>query len=351
MVINQEGKFNQRFGPINHQKGYKLLNVIITRAKYKVYLCTSIPEKAYLDYKSLLVTEGSNNRRAVFFAYLAYAKAVSENNHDARKAILHDLGENSNAVKIKFSHNPEAESPFEEEVYQVLAANFDESKIIQQLQFAGFRIDMVYDPQHPGLPKIAIECDGASYHSSREAYLYDRHRQKILENHGFVFHRIWSTNWWRNSKRETQHLIDFIKSVESKDPELFEVEGEVSQAFTDNIEIIRNELPFNDPEVQHDLIEEIDQIESHSLDLEEDQVEEGARIKAYSKVKVNYLNNNKEIMVELVENGAVKPDKSNGIMKINIKTPLGQALIGKTKGETVKIGKLDNYVEILEILN
>ena len=198
---NQEGKFNQRFGPINHQKGYKLLNVIITRAKYKVYLCTSIPEKAYLDYKSLLVTEGSNNRRAVFFAYLAYAKAVSENNHDARKAILHDLGENSNAVKIKFSHNPEAESPFEEEVYQVLAANFDESKIIQQLQFAGFRIDMVYDPQHPGLPKIAIECDGASYHSSREAYLYDRHRQKILENHGFVFHRIWSTNWWRNSKR------------------------------------------------------------------------------------------------------------------------------------------------------
>jgi len=289
--INQEGKFNQRFGPINHQKGYKLLNVIVTRAKYKVYLCTSVPEKVYLDYKSYLVTEGSNNRRAVFFAYLSYAKAVSDNNHDARKAILHDLAENSNAEKIKFSHNSEAESPFEEEVYEVLAANFNESKIVQQLQFAGFRIDIVYDPQHPGLPKIAIECDGASYHSSREAYLYDRHRQKILESHGFVFHRIWSTNWWRNPKRETQHLIDFIKSIESKDPELFEVEGEVSQAFTDNIEIIRNELPFNDPDVQTDLKEEIDQIESHSLDFEETSIEGGERIKVYSKVKVNYLNN------------------------------------------------------------
>ncbi|MDX1701477.1 MAG: AAA domain-containing protein, partial [Melioribacteraceae bacterium] len=349
--INQEGKFNQRFGPINHQKGYKLLNVIITRAKYKVYLCTSIPEKVYLDYKSYLVTENSNNRRAVFFAYLAYGKAVSENNHDGRKAILHDLAENSNAEKIDFSHNPEAESPFEEEVYQVLAANFDEGKIIQQLQFAGFRIDMVYDPEHPGLPKVAIECDGASYHSSREAYLYDRHRQKILEDHGFVFHRIWSTNWWRNPKRETEQLVNFIRSIENKNPELFETEQGVSDAFTDNIEIIRNELPFNDPDVQTDLLEEIDQIESHSLDTDELPKDDIERIKAFSKVKVNYLNNDKEIMVELVENGAVKPDNSNGLMKINIKTPLGQALLGKTKGETVKIGKLDNYVEIIEIIN
>ena len=242
--INQEGKFNQRFGPINHQKGYKLLNVIITRAKYKVYLCTSIPEKVYLNYKEYLITEGANNRRAVFFAYLSYTKAVSENNHEARKAILNDLAENSNIKKNKFSFNADLESPFEEEVYEALTSDFEEKKIIPQVQFAGFRIDLVYDPQHPGLPKIAIECDGAAYHSSQEAYLYDRHRQKILENQGFVFHRIWSTNWWRNPKRETKQLIDFIKSIESRDPELFESSMDASQAFTDNIEIIRNKLPI-----------------------------------------------------------------------------------------------------------
>ena len=56
----------------------ELLNVIVTRAKYKIYVCTSIPESVFLDYQSYLVAEGSNNRRAVFFAYLAYAKAVSE---------------------------------------------------------------------------------------------------------------------------------------------------------------------------------------------------------------------------------------------------------------------------------
>ena len=56
-------------------------------------------------------------------------------------------------------------------------------------------------------------------------------------------------------------------------------------------------------------------------------------------------------MVELVETRAVQPITSNGLMKINVKTPLGQALIGKTSGETVKIGKLENYVEILEVIN
>jgi superfamily I DNA and/or RNA helicase len=54
----KDGKFAQRFGPINHSKGYKLLNVIITRAKYKVYVCSSVPEQVFLNYKEL-----SNNRR------------------------------------------------------------------------------------------------------------------------------------------------------------------------------------------------------------------------------------------------------------------------------------------------
>ena len=52
--INKEGKFAQRFGSINHQKGYKLLNVIVTRAKYKVYVCSSIPEDVFLNYKEHL---------------------------------------------------------------------------------------------------------------------------------------------------------------------------------------------------------------------------------------------------------------------------------------------------------
>lgn len=241
--IGKDGKFSQRFGPINHSKGYKLLNVIITRAKFKIYCCSSIPEQVFMNYKEYLTTEGSNNKRAVLYAYLAYCKAVSESNNDLRLSVLTTLAENTTkSVGFDSFKGGELESPFEEEVYQSLADHLGIEKLTPQLQFAGFRIDIVYDPKMIGVPKIAIECDGAKYHSSREAYLYDRHRQKILENHGFVFHRIWSTNWWRNPSRETAKLVDFIKQIELTTNLNYKDHRNTASAFTDEIVIIENNV-------------------------------------------------------------------------------------------------------------
>ena len=63
-------------------------------------------------------------------------------------------------------------------------------------------------------PRIAIECDGASYHSSNEAYAWDMFRQKHLETYGFKFHRIWSTNWWHDPEEETRKLVEFINRID-----------------------------------------------------------------------------------------------------------------------------------------
>tara|TARA_B110000046_G_scaffold149607_1_gene157798 strand:+ start:176 stop:4552 length:4377 start_codon:yes stop_codon:yes gene_type:complete len=346
--INKDGKFAQRFGSINHQKGYKLLNVIITRAKYKVYVCSSIPEEVFLNYKEHLSVEGSNNRRAVFFAYLAYSKAVSENDTEQRLSILNTLTENTTQSSSIDILNADLESPFEEEVYQALTDHFKESNIIPQLQFAGFRIDLVYDSKILGIPKIAIECDGAAYHSSQEAYLYDKHRQNILEGHGFVFHRIWSTNWWRNPKREINKLVKFIKSIENSSPSIFEDKSKTGLAFTDDIKVENIELQKKSPEIQKEVKETIEAITEQELEKTElfkDTVKIG------SKVKVKYLNNGKDIKVQIVEQEINKSEKTNGMQKVNLKSPLAVALIGKGVGETAKVGNLDNYVEILEIIN
>ncbi len=346
--INKEGKFAQRFGSINHQKGYKLLNVIVTRAKYKVYVCSSIPEDVFLNYKEHLINEGSNNRKGALYAYLAYSKAVSEEDNEARISVLNTLAENSTKSTTIDNLNEDLESPFEEEVYEALTEHFDESNIIPQLQFAGFRIDMVYDTKHIGLPKIAIECDSATYHSSQEAYLHDLHRQKILEGHGFVFHRIWSTNWWRNPQKETRKLVDFIKSIENSNPSIFEDKSKTGLAFTDNITIIENELSKVSPSLQKDLKETIEAV-SNKEDTQTELFKETIDIN--SKVIVKYLNIDKNLKIHLVEQTISKAEKSNGIQKINIKTPLGVALKGKSVGDTIKIGNLDKYIRILEIIN
>ncbi|WP_452231397.1 AAA domain-containing protein [Lacinutrix sp. MEBiC02595] len=346
--INKDGKFAQRFGSINHQKGYKLLNVIVTRAKYKVYVCSSIPEDVFLNYKEHLINEGSNNRRGALYAYLAYSKAVSEQDNEARISVLNTLAENSTKSTTIDNLNEDLESPFEEEVYEALTEHFDEKNIIPQLQFAGFRIDMVYDTKHIGLPKIAIECDGASYHSSQEAYLHDSHRQKILEGHGFVFHRIWSTNWWRNPQKETKKLVAFIRSIENSSPSIFEDKSKTGLAFTDNITIIENELSKVTQHLKMDLKETIEAV-TKKEEIQTTLFKE--TITVNSKVKVKYLNINKDLKVHIVDQIASKVQKSNGVQKINIKTPLGVALNGKSVGDTVKIGGLDKYVRILEIIN
>ncbi|MDP8204721.1 MAG: AAA domain-containing protein [Candidatus Tenebribacter mawsonii] len=363
--INKDGKFAQRFGSINHQKGYKLLNVIITRAKYKVYVCSSIPEEVFLNFKEHLSVEGSNNRRAVFYAYLAYSKAVSENESEQRLSILNALADNTSNTSTLDIFNAELESPFEEEVYQALVENFDENKIIPQYQFGGFRIDLVYDSKIIGIPKIAIECDGAAYHSSQEAYLYDKHRQKILEGHGFVFHRIWSTNWWRSSKREINKLVKFIKKIEESRASSFKDNSKVSLAFTDNVESFHTKFNFI---YQNDVKETIDSFHKKEIKKTKSYVQKESEIskneidfkgtekaiqivKLNSEIKIKYLNNNNDITVKIVKRNVSERNIENGIHLLNIASPLAKILIDKSIGEIVKFGKLDNYIEILDVIN
>ncbi|MCV5754841.1 hypothetical protein OFN51_39180, partial [Escherichia coli] len=51
------------------------------------------------------------------------------------------------------------------------------------------------------------------YHSSKSARDRDRIRQSVLEGLGWRFHRIWSTDWFRNRHKETERLNDAIKSA------------------------------------------------------------------------------------------------------------------------------------------
>lgn len=347
--VGKDRKFAQRFGPINHSKGYKLLNVIITRAKFKVYCCSSIPEQVFMNYKEYLITEGSNNKRAVLYAYLAYCKAVSESNNDLRLSVLTTLAENTTkSTGFDSFKGGDLESPFEEEVYQSLADHLGTEKLIPQLQFAGFRIDIVYDPKIVGVPKIAIECDGAKYHSSKEAYLYDRHRQKILEKHGFVFHRIWSTNWWRNPQRETKKLIEFIEKVIRHNSNNNFKKDKTHLAFTDDIVVLEDYvLQTSSINIEKD-IETINALEKSSTMQKGNFAE---KVELNSTVQIKYINNDKNISIQIVKTEGNSVNKTDILQKIYYKSPLAQALLGHHVGDIIKIANLDNFVEILNIKN
>jgi len=193
----KDGKFIQGFGPINHSKGYKLLNVIITRAKEKIVICTSIPKEFYGNYKEALEKEGANNRKAVFYAYLSYCKAVSEGDDIKRTEILRDLN--------RFSHVPEIEEAsskkqFKEQVLSFLQERFPQHTFRLNHPFGGYTIDILVQP--PNAKPIALECLSKECYNGDLAYLEDLHKEKILKNAGYDYTRIWSQNWWQNLDRE-----------------------------------------------------------------------------------------------------------------------------------------------------
>lgn len=210
--LNEENVFSQNFGPLNQEKGYKLLNVIITRAKKHLIIFTSIPPKYYSNYVNEISTHG-NLGKGILYAYLAYADAIENDSDEVRKSILELLSKNCSSTN-KTTTETFIESPFEQEVYDYLIKHIEKDRIFMQYPFGGFRIDFVIKPKNTEKPLIALECDGAAYHSSEEAYSYDMFRQKTLESYGFKFYRIWSTNWWGNPKDEVKKLLNYIESID-----------------------------------------------------------------------------------------------------------------------------------------
>ena len=71
----------------------------------------------------------------------------------------------------------------------------------------------VSHPDRPGQYLAAVECDGAAYHGALWARERDRLRQDILENLGWRFHRIWSTDWFHRREAEIARLRDALSQA------------------------------------------------------------------------------------------------------------------------------------------
>ena len=190
---DRSGTLPLRFGPLIPEGGRRRLNVAVTRARQKLTVVSSF---SHLDLDLARVRPGSGVE--LLRNYLQYASTNGRRLGDAEVT-----GEPLNA--------------FEAEVFDCLSAKG--LKLIPQMGASHFRIDMVAEhPTKPGRYVLAIECDGATYHSSYTARDRDRLRQQQLEGLGWRFHRIWSTDWFMRKEDEIQRALKaFRESVEFAD--------------------------------------------------------------------------------------------------------------------------------------
>ncbi len=190
------GKLSMNFGPLNRDGGWRRLNVLITRARRKCEIFSSIRAEDI----DLSKTDSIGVR--ALRDYLYYA-------------------ENGVLQGIEAPRN-DHDSPFEAEVCKVLREHG--FQVDAQVGSAGFSIDLaIRNPGAQGSYLCGIECDGATYHSSPTARDRDRLRQEVLEGLGWRILRVWSTDWFHRPESTRQRLFSEIENL-LRDAEPIEAE-------------------------------------------------------------------------------------------------------------------------------
>ena len=185
------GSLPYRFGPLNQEGGERRLNVAITRARSRLHLVAGFSHYDMDPGRS--TAEGVELLRQ----YLEFAASGGA----AMGGSLSD--EPLNAFELNIMRHLERRG----------------IPVTPQYGVAGYRLDFACGhPQQPGRMALAIEADGAAYHSTPTARDRDRLRQQVLESLGWRFHRIWSTDWFRDPEGQADLALEaWQKAVELAD--------------------------------------------------------------------------------------------------------------------------------------
>ena len=210
------------FGPVNGEGGERRLNVLFSRARIRCEVFASF------DPGDIDPSRSSREGPRVLKRFLDFAK--------------------TGIIEERTVTGLDADSPFEEDVARVIRGLGYEADL--QVGTAGFRIDIgVRHPDRPGQYIVAVECDGAAYHSALWARERDRLRQDVLESLGWRFHRIWSTDWFHRREHEIRRLAGALLAAKEAATDGIAVRGANTGGILHTV--IEDEGPSGPIEIGH----------------------------------------------------------------------------------------------------
>lgn len=185
------GTLPYRFGPLNQEGGERRLNVAITRAKSRIHLV------AAFSHHDMDPERSTARGVELLRQYLEFAASGATSMGSSLS------GAPLNAFELNIKRQLEKRG----------------IPVTPQYGVAGYRLDFACShPEQPGRMVLAIEADGATYHSTPTARDRDRLRQQVLEGLGWRFHRIWSTEWFRDPERQADLALEaWRKAVKMAD--------------------------------------------------------------------------------------------------------------------------------------
>ncbi len=190
---DQQGKIGLNFGPLNRDGGWRRLNVLVTRARQRCVLFSSM--------RADHLTIGPNTPRGVV----------------ALKAYLHLAEHGGQADTMSDASAPD--TAIMTAIGQALRARGWDTHA--RVGTVGSFVDLaVVDPDRPGRYLLGIEGDGTTYAGTPTARDRDRLRRQVLEDLGWVVHRVWSLDWYSRPETTLKHLLARLEAIGDQSPRL-----------------------------------------------------------------------------------------------------------------------------------
>ncbi|MEC8190301.1 MAG: AAA domain-containing protein, partial [Verrucomicrobiota bacterium] len=163
-----DGKVAQNFGPINQPQGEKRMNVLVTRAKERLSVFTSL--------KPSDITNQSLGAQ-VWKRYLDFAKTGQLQTHDSAEANAH------------------IPASIDKWFYDRLTQ--DGYGVIPQVGVSKWRVDLgIQHDANPGHYICGIQFDGSQYYNTSYAHERDHLRDKVLIDSGWIIIRVWCVDFF-----------------------------------------------------------------------------------------------------------------------------------------------------------
>ncbi len=197
---DKDGHVSMNFGPLNRDGGWRRLNVAVSRARCEMTVFSTLsPDQIDLNRTH---AEGV----AALKAFLEYAsgKELSSEGPN-RQSVRGDLEGVSKAICAAL-----AEVGYETE---------------RNVGHSQYRIDIgVIDPDNPGRYLLGILLDGNTYRTSKTVRDRELAQISVLESLGWAIARVWTMDWWDNSRKELSRLIDLLKNAAEESSAVLEQE-------------------------------------------------------------------------------------------------------------------------------
>jgi hypothetical protein len=202
---NEEGKFSQHFGPILRAHGYKLLNVLFTRAKSKMAIFTSIPVSNISSY-ALEIKEKGITGKSILYAYLHYVNLLSSGRIQEGEQLIKFLQMNS---KDHFYEPSKIHlTPFKQLIYKYLL-DFNKVEVKVHESWGGIVPDFILYKN--GVVSGFVECCDSKFYSTETGYRHLLFRSKIYAGYKVPVFFVMPQSWYQSDgEKELNQFIELI---------------------------------------------------------------------------------------------------------------------------------------------